>query len=137
VPIQPNGKRDLFVYTSTLYAHPENRSHLKGYAITPQGEVERWCARVDFLEHYRQVPGDTLGIATENMHRGKRVQREKWIHKNMFLSIVNFEDVNRIYLFVANTQKEITNAVIWLPTQEDLLAEDYLVCTTRFKKLPS
>lgn len=108
-----------------------------------------WSPAAVFENAYKSTTGLTFGLALEAIKIGKRVAREGWNGKNMFLFLLpagtvptraiydpalrhvieaeiqgeTFEALGSIRMFTAD-KKILTG---WLASQSDMLAEDWII----------
>ncbi len=134
---------------------PEDEQHLADedgmlieYADTTHPNVEghegyvSWSPLSVFVEAYVPMEGMTFGMAIEAMKMGKKVAREGWNGKDMFLFLVRGSTfkVNRAQLlgiYPEGTEvtychhidmKTADNKVVpWLASQTDVLASDWCI----------
>lgn len=118
----------------------------EGYKVVyPDGYVS-WSPKKVFEEAYRKTKNLTFGLAIEALKTGKKVAREGWNGKGMFVYLVNGNEVRR-----ENLRNEADNHISkefglvkicphvdmkaadgsivigWLASQTDMLAEDWQV----------
>ncbi len=69
----------------------------------------------------------TIGFAIEQLNNGKRVTRQGWNGKGMYLELQvpdQWSKMTLSYVYMKTAQNEL---VPWLCSQADLLATDWLV----------
>lgn len=109
----------------------------EGYKIEYEDNYISWSPKEVFEKAYRKTINLTFGLALEELKRGEKVARKGWNGKGMWLVLVptGFYDVG-----VSKTTDKIDGLlpwvgmktadnkfVPWLPSQTDLLAEDWAV----------
>lgn len=120
---------------------PENEDPNKDgyYIVYPDGYVS-WSPKEIFKEAYRPTNGLSFGLAIEALKKGKRVTREGWNGKGMYLYYVpanTYPAITEIakaefgdnvpygaYIAMKTAQN---NVVPWLASQTDVLAEDFQI----------
>lgn len=96
----------------------------KGYMVTyPDGYVS-WSPKDVFEEAYRPMKNMSFSLALELVKSGKRVQREGWNGKGMFIFLVPGSTFTHGYIDMKTADGMI---VPWLCSQTDALAEDWQV----------
>lgn len=115
-----------------------------GYCVLGDNVYPEWVSKEAFERAYRETDGMDFGLAVEAMKSGLRVARWAWYrqsnetypfladqvecHANADLS--EFEDleegVHVSDMLVLRTEKA-TLMPGWLPSQEDILAEDWYI----------
>lgn len=123
------------------------RPNLLGY----DGYVS-WSPKEQFEQAYRETSGLPFGLAIEALKKGKRVTREGWNGKGMWLSLSGVANIakpvkaehfwsehNAAYaasqpegvakVLPCITMKTATGEILmgWLASQSDMLAEDWMV----------
>ena len=114
----------------------------EGYLVKYSDGYESWSPKKQFEEAYRECDNMTFGLAIEMMKKGKKVAREGWNGKGMFLYYVpvasytpctpigeecatdNGKVPYGAYIAMKTAQG---NVVPWLASQTDMLAEDWVV----------
>lgn len=140
LPSNENGSDEGFL-VEYLDGGQANDSRHKGYISWSPAEV--------FANAYRPTDGLTFGLALEALKLGKRISREGWNGKGMFLFLLpagtvptkaihdpalreviekeiggeTFEALGSIRMFTAD-RKILTG---WLASQSDMLAEDWTI----------
>ncbi len=115
------------------------KPNVEGYA----GYVS-WSPAEQFNNAYRKTSGLTFGLAIEALRLGKKVARQGWNGKDMFLFLVpgSTFTVNRAPLLGIYPEGTSINyhshidmktaqgyVVPWLASQTDVLADDWVVIT--------
>lgn len=127
------------------YAIPEDRTGQTwedGYKIVyPDGYVS-WSPKEAFEEAYRETSGMNFGLAIEATKKGKRIAREGWNGKGMYVFLadnVEFctmadisemegkEDGVEVSAMLVLRTAQATFQPGWLATQSDILADDWYV----------
>lgn len=116
---------------------PENENpEDEGYHIVYSDGYETWIPQKQFDEVYRGVRHLTFGIAVELLKKGKKVARQGWNGKGMYLFLspklgcqmyeqFTGEKINDLQEFVVMKTTDGT-LVPWLASQTDVLAEDWM-----------
>lgn len=113
-----------------------------GYKVVyPPDGYESWCPKDVFEASYRETSGMSFGLAIEAAKMGKKIAREGWNGKGMFLYHVPAAayppctDAAReafggsdvpygAYIAMKTAQG---NVVPWLASQTDMLADDWKI----------
>lgn len=85
------------------------------------------------LEQEIRAKGMTFGLAIEALKRGERAARDGWDGKEMWLMLMgagdttlpNGENYPALPFLIIKASNRTT--VPWLPTQADMLAEDWMI----------
>lgn len=117
----------------------------KGYLVESVGEPANteefagyvsWSPSKQFEEVYRKTTGIPFGLAVEAMKYGKKVSREGWNGKGVFVILVFPGDVYvkpysgysnlsmQRYIEMKTAQDEI---VPWVASHSDILADDWII----------
>lgn len=104
----------------------------EGYkVIDPKTGNVSWVPKEKFESTARQINNLTFGLAVEAMKLGKKVAREGWNGKGMFLMAQTPDEHSKMthpYLFMTIPEcEEGTRRLPWQPAQVDLFAEDWYV----------
>ena len=114
----------------------DERADDEGYkVIDPKTGNISWVPKEKFETTSRQVDNLTFGYAIEAMKLGKKVAREGWNGKGMWIMICvpegdytlesTGETYGRLpYLYMKTADN---NLVPWLASQMDILAEDWII----------
>lgn len=118
---------------------PENEDPSdKGYkTVTPDGLIQ-WQPKQQFKETHRPTDGMTFGMAIEAVKKGFKIARIGWNGKGVFLLHVSNPDygiINEIGLNIPAANilpwigiKTADNKFVpWLPSQADMLADDWQI----------
>lgn len=127
-------------------------SDAEGYLVVYEGGYKSWSPKEVFEKAYRKNENLTFGLAIELLKMGKKVCRVGWNGKNMFIVYMpplylppyNTTDTARKvndrtakwigedkpldcqpYIAMYNAQEQWQPG--WLPSQADLLSEDWMV----------
>jgi hypothetical protein len=120
-----------------------------GYKVVYEDGYVSWSPKDVFDKAYRKLNGLTFGLAIEALKQGKRVCREGWNGKGMFLYLVKGTIVDKSFLRNEASRQPIedsnntetvtflshidmftaqkTVCVGWLASQTDMLSEDWIV----------
>lgn len=126
--------------TKRVSAQPETRDGVEGFALTYQDGYKSWCPKAVFERDYQPTTAMSFGHALHALKAGKRVAREGWNGKGMFLFLVPGSrfTVNREPLMSIMGEGTVVDyhahidmktaqgyVVPWLASQADMLAEDW------------
>lgn len=141
IEAKPMNRGDYNKYRGWTIPKDENPSD-EGYLVKYSDGYESWSPKKQFEEAYRDCMGMTFGIALELLKKGCKVAREGWNGKGMFLyhvpaasyapcTLIGEEcatDDGKVpygaYIAMKTAQG---NVVPWLPSQTDMLSEDWAV----------
>lgn len=120
----------------------------EGYSIVYPDGHESWCPKAAFESVSRPIDGMTFGQAIEAMKQGKKVARNGWNGKGMYIwvmpgsTIKNCPNIADPYLKAISDANEgtvtftgcirmktATGEVLtgWLASQTDMLSEDWMI----------
>lgn len=119
----------------------------EGYKVIYEDGYTSWSPKEVFEKAYRHVNNLTFGLAIEALKQGKRVAREGWNGKGMFLYLVKGTQIDKEFLRneASNQPTEDHTGVVtflshidmftaqktvnvgWLASQTDMLAEDWII----------
>lgn len=110
--------------------NPDDKGCLVRY---PDG-YESWSPEKQFNEAYRECDNMTFGLAIEAMKKGKKVARNGWNGKGMYLFLAHGEDIQSctgihekcVDVICMKTAQD-TVVFGWLASQTDMLAEDWVI----------
>lgn len=141
IEAKPMNRGDYNEYRGWSIPDNENPND-EGYLVRYSDNYESWSPKEQFENAYRLCDHMTFGLAIEAMKKGKKVAREGWNGKGMFLYYVP----ENKYLAVTKAGKEIAdndlkvnygayiamytaqkNVVPWLASQTDMLSEDWRI----------
>lgn len=117
---------------------PENENPAdEGYHVVYPDGYESWCPKKQFDEAYRRIRRLTFGIAIELLKKGKKVARQGWNGKGMYLFLspklgcqmyekFTGERINDLQEFIVMKTADGT-LTPWLASQTDMLAEDWIL----------
>lgn len=153
----------LHIGTKQVTAQPMTRSdaeshlgrnvggdkHGDGYLVEYEGGYQAWSPKDVFDAAYRPTTGMTFGLAIEALKAGKRVARDGWNGKGIWLSLScdgtrevpaeNFwsphnaeharQSGGKATVLPSITMKTATGEILmgWLASQTDMLAEDWQI----------
>jgi len=132
---------------------PENENpEDEGYLVEYSDGYQSWSPEKQFEEAYRECDKMTFGLALEALKKGKKVAREGWNGKGMYLYLVHgrLVDVDMLQLeaydalakdegamhdtgvvqFLSHIDMRTANGDVcvgWLASQTDMLAEDWKI----------
>lgn len=117
---------------------PTNEDPLReGYQVTYQDGYVSWSPKEIFEDAYRKTNGMTFGLAIEALKEGKKVARDGWNGKNMWLSYLDpynnkqftlhEKDIEGTFSPYIGMKTADNKYVPWLASQTDILAEDWVI----------
>ena len=131
------------------FAREKHGDHVyrEGYYVLYGDGYESWSPKEAFEESYKETSGMKFGLAIEALKKGKRVTREGWNGKGMFLWLKPAVTVKadwchdpKLKVLVESNggemealgticMKTADNKILtgWLASQTDMLAEDWVV----------
>lgn len=118
LPADENGDDDGFLVEYLDGGQANHPAH-KGYIS--------WSPKGVFEQAYRPVTGLSFGLAIEALKNGRRVARNGWNGKGMFLYYVPASmrfPGHRSYIEMKTVDDEY---VPWVASQTDIIAEDWVV----------
>ena len=133
LPADENGADEGYLVEYLDGGKPNTTTHA-GYVS--------WSPKEQFDNAYRKTSGLSFGLAVEAMKLGKKVARDGWNGKGMFLFLVSGSTfkVNRAPLlgiypegteinYHAHIDMKTANGTIvpWLASQTDVLADDWCI----------
>ena len=138
---------DTFIGTKIIEAEPQAKNYgppethgQPGWRIVYPDGYTSWSPAASFEEAYRKTSGMPFGLAIEALKKGKRVARQGWNGKGMWLMLVgqddygvydsqdvspgNFEGKLLAWVGMQTAQGDF---VPWLASQSDMLADDWAI----------
>ncbi len=114
-----------------------NPDSAEGYEVTYEGGYKSWSPKDVFEKSYRTVNKMTFGLAIEALKLGKKVAREGWNGKKMFIWLNDYEGCEMVVpdmedslpMLPCINMKTADNKSLtgWLASQTDILAEDWFI----------
>lgn len=104
-----------------------NKTGDDGYKVEYAGGYVSWSPKEVFEAAYRRIDKMTFGLALEAMKQGKKVQRQGWNGKNMWLKIQFPDEHSKMtepYIYMCTVQGGL---IPWLASQADMLADDWQI----------
>ena len=113
-----------------------------GYFIVYENGYESWAPKSVFEKAYKAIGKMTFGMAIEMLKKGFKVARKGWNGKGMFLFLVHgstfkvsrppllgiYEEGTEINYHSHIDMKTATGEIVpWVPSQTDVLAEDWTI----------
>lgn len=125
VNLRYNPHRKQYVGTKTIHAWPEVRGGQFGYTVEYSDGYLSWSPKAVFEEAYHspETARFDFGTALSLIKQGHTIEREGWNGKGMFVGIVECSEMHRPYMFIVADGKSVP----WVPSQTDVLAEDWIV----------
>ncbi len=96
-----------------------------------------WSPKDVFARSYRSTSGMNFGLAVEAMKSGRKVARDGWNGKGIFIELQVPDAHSKMtspYIFIDTTGLQSDNPsaprsrVPWLASQTDMLADDWVIC---------
>src|SRR4051794_35579427 len=99
-----------------------------GYKVVYQDGYVSWSPKEVFEGAYRVQNGLTFGLAIETLKAGKKVARNGWNGKGMYIQLHKGTDFEHAIIEPFLVIKNVKNSFnTWVPSISDLLAEDWEV----------
>jgi Protein of unknown function (DUF2829) len=115
----------------------------EGYKVVYEDGYTSWSPKEVFEKAYREIDNLTFGLAIEALKLGKKVCRQGWNGKGMWLKLVEMDfysivekkiGINMGYgydewnLLPWIGMKTVDNKFVpWLASQTDMLSEDWMI----------
>ena len=125
-----------FIGTKIIHAEPQLKDGVDGYKVVYNDNYTSWSPKNVFEEVYREIDNMSFGLALEALRKGFKVARKGWNGKGIYIEMQNpdeFSKMTQPYLYIVTTNLITNNQyapkgiVPWLPSQTDILAEDWLI----------
>lgn len=125
-----------FIGTKIIYAEPQVKDGVDGYKVVYNDNYTSWSPKNVFEEAYREIDNMSFGLALEALRKGFKVARKGWNGKGIYIEMQNPDEHSKMtqpYLYIVTTNLITDNQyapkgiVPWLPSQTDILAEDWLI----------
>jgi hypothetical protein len=125
MPHYEDGEEDGYLVENRGFGVSNHPNH--------QGYIH-WLPKSVFLGLFKPSEGVSFGLALEAIKKGKRVARSIFLNRNnMHIEMINngvivdnFE-LRRIKTEIQKDNNKIIVANSWHPSQEDILAEDWII----------
>ena len=102
--------------------------HGDGYLVEYEGGYQAWSPKDVFDAAYRPTTGMTFGLAIEALKAGKRVARDGWNGKGLWVEYVPAKDFSFSELLPHFVIKNTNNSFsTWVPSINDCLADDWQI----------
>ena len=116
---------------------PENEDGSdEGYIVQYTDGYISWSPVEQFNIAYRSTVGLNFGLALEAMKAGRKVAREGWNGKGIFIQLHRPDSGSKMtspYIYIDTTGLQTDNPaapkslVPWLASQTDMLADDWVI----------
>ena len=124
-----------YIGTKIVMAEPQEKEGKEGYKVVYKDGYTSWSPKDVFEEAYHVTNNMTFGEAVEALKKGRRVSREGWNGKRMYLFLADGKDLSSLlskesYEFVSSIcmkTAQDTIVVGWLASQTDMLSEDWVI----------
>lgn len=125
-----------FIGTKIIHAEPQVKDGVDGYKVVYSDNYISWSPKNVFEEAYREIDNMSFGLALEALRKGFKVARKGWNGKGIYIEMQNPDEHSKMtqpYLYIVTTNLITNNQyapkgiVPWLPSQTDILAEDWLI----------
>ena len=136
VEAKPMTRGDYNTYRGWSMPVNENPAD-EGYLVIYPDGYQSWCPKPQFALANRPTDAMPFGHAIEAMRAGKRVARDGWNGKGIFIELRTPDassDENRVPYIEINTMGLVSTneaaprcVVPWLASQTDMLADDWCV----------
>ena len=130
------------VWPQSREADPTSGLMRDGYAIKYQDGYQSWCPADVFERDYQPITAMSFGHAIHALKAGKRVARDGWNGKGLFLFLVPgsvfkvnrppllgiYEEGTEINYHAHIDMKTADGKIVpWLASQTDMLADDWQI----------
>ena len=113
----------------------DNEVGADGYKVKYEEDYISWCPKEVFEKHNRLCNGMTFGQAIEALKQGKKVSRQGWNGKGMYLFLAKdythtlYDAPDGQYNFNPEiVMKTADNKLVhWLASQTDMLSDDWVI----------
>jgi hypothetical protein len=124
-----------YIGTKIVQAQPQAREGVDGYTVQYEDGYMSWSPADTFHKAYRAADGLTFGLAIDAVKLDQRVARAGWNGKGMWLEIFDPQGClltsskggelpELPWVCIKTTDDKL---VPWVPTQTDMLAEDWVI----------
>ncbi|MDE7422782.1 MAG: DUF2829 domain-containing protein [Lachnospiraceae bacterium] len=123
-----------YIGTKIIMAEPQKKEGKEGYKVVYKDGYTSWSPKDVFEEAYHVTNNMTFGEALEALKKDRRVSREGWNGKGMYLFLAHGEDIQSctginekcVDVICMKTAQD-TVVFGWLASQTDMLAEDWVI----------
>ncbi len=122
IKAEPMTKYDFYESQGKTIPKEDNQHGYK--VVYPDGYVS-WSPKRVFEEAYRKTDGITFGLAIEAMNKGLKVRLPHW-GADVFISMQFPDEHSKMthkYMYVTSR----FGRVPWIPTQIEMLSENYSI----------
>ena len=119
----------------------DNEVGADGYKVKYEEDYISWCPKEVFEKHNRLCNGMTFGQAIEALKQDKRVARQGWNGKDMYLYLVistelqsglkygygEYQGEPQFVDVICMKTAQNTLVVGWLASQTDMLSDDWVI----------
>lgn len=102
---------------------------MDGYKVIYDNNYESWSPADVFDASYRKSGNLLFGHAIEALKAGKKIARNGWNGKGMYLELQVPDEHSKMSLPYIYMKTACDNLVPWLASQTDVLAEDWGIIT--------
>lgn len=131
-----------YVGTKIIHAEPADRAGTPGYFVQYEDGYTSWSPKAVFESAYQEAEELTFGMALGALKIGKRVARNGWNGKGMFVYLVpafdrpaagdmeqaffgGYSDVHqRAQMNIKNVDGTVCS---WVPSVSDCLSDDWII----------
>ena len=112
----------------------------EGYKVRYEDGYESWSPKEVFEAAYRRTDGLSFGLALEAAKMGKRIARQGWNGKGMYVFLIDVADMHTNADLSGLEGKNVTvrdcfamkcadDSICpgWLASQTDMLADDWMI----------
>ena len=130
---------EVYYGTKRILAAPQDKNLEPGYVVEYQDGYRSWSPKEAFENAYRKNGQLNFGHALEAVKTGNKISRSGWNGKGLYVYMwrdtlnrkwINDSAVPLSYLCLRYPCGDVyeTGAFVpWVPTQTDLLAEDWCI----------
>jgi hypothetical protein len=120
-----------YIGSKQVQAEPADKQGTPGYMVVYEDGYVSWSPKEAFDKAYREVTGLSFGLALEALKKGLKVARLHWAHDKWIEFHFPQVGVDKGYLrksYAVNSRLYPEGArVPWTPSQEAILADDWVI----------
>jgi len=118
----------MYIGTRIVQAIPADKGSYAGYFVTYPDGFTDWVISHRFHDEFMPCEGVPLGAAIEALKLGLAVRRKGWEAVNKRLVMTRRSGRESIAVLVGEHID-----ILWVPTQQDLLANDWIIEMTEVR----
>lgn len=125
-----------YIGTKIIEAEPQVKDGVDGYKVKYNDGYVSWSPKDVFDDAYREIEYMSFGLALEALRKGYKVARKGWNGKGIYIEMQRPDEHSKMtqpYLYIVTSNLITDNPyapkglVPWLPSQTDMLGEDWLI----------